>query len=141
MRHLSYYIFACSILFISCATNYEVVFQGSLAELGKMFNGKAYTQYYNEQPITPKDGFNKFKTTLDCFHLHDLTDKPPISMAIHQPFSTYVIEFKNNNKFNTFRFDTHYPLKAEDNDIYASIEQYIFEQFGIKNLFKFKKRT
>jgi hypothetical protein len=60
-------------------------------------------------------------------------------LAEHQPFWTYIIEFKKHNQFNTFKFDSYYPYEGEINEKYAAIEKLIFEEFEIKQYFKFPK--
>jgi hypothetical protein len=113
-------------------------FQGKLIEYGKLFNGKTYKNFYADDDIIPKDGFKVFKQKLDSLNLFDLKDKPYIDIVEHEPFSTYVIEIKNKGVFNTFRFDTYYPNKTEQLNQYTAIEKLIFDQFGIKKLFKLK---
>ena len=113
-------------------------FQGKLIEYGKLFNGKNYRDFIKDTDIIPKDGFKVFKQKLDNLNLLNLKDKTFIDIIQHEPFSTYVIEIKNMGVFNTFRFDTSYPNKTDQKDLYSEIETFIFEQFEIKKLFKFK---
>lgn len=114
-------------------------FKGRLIEYGKLFDGKKYKDFFKDSDVSPKDGFPFFKQKLDSLKLLELKDKAYIDIVGHEPFSTYVIEIKNQGAFNTFRFDTYYPKGTDDKDAYAKIEQFIFEQFDIKKRFKFKK--
>lgn len=113
-------------------------FQGKLAEYGRLFNGKTYKDFYKNRDIIPKAGFVMFKQKLDSLNLLDLKDKPNIEIVEHEPFSTYVIEIKENGVLNTFRFDTYYPNKTDERDTYSKIENLFFEQFEIRKWFKFK---
>lgn len=113
-------------------------FQGRLIEYGKLFDGKNYKDIYRDIDVLPKDGFAIFKLRLDSLNLLKLKDKAHIDIVEHEPFSTYVIEIKNKDVFNTFRFDTYYPKTTDDKDVYSKIEKLIFEQFEIRNRFKFK---
>lgn len=60
-------------------------------------------------------------------------------LPLHQPFSSYTVEIKTHNKFNSFRFDTYYPYKGKIDEKYEAIERLIFEEFNIQQYFKFKK--
>jgi hypothetical protein len=113
-------------------------FQGKLIEYGKLFDGSKYKDFFRDSEVYPKDGFAIFKQRLDSLNLLQLKDKAFIDIVEHEPFSTYVIEIKNKGVFNTFRFDTYYPRKTDDNDVYSKIELFIFEQFDIRKRFKFK---
>jgi hypothetical protein len=113
-------------------------YKGKLIEFGKTFNGKTYIEYYKCSDIEPKDGFAMFRQLLDSLNLLTTRNKTGIDIVHHKPFSTYVVEVKEKGAFNTFRFDTYYPNKTEDADVYTKIEQLIFEQFDLKKMFKFK---
>ncbi len=115
-------------------------YTGYLTEIGVLINGKKSTQYYKQIKITPKSGFEVFRNKADSINFLDLaTQSELLPTPLHQPFSTYVIEFKNHNQFNTFQFDSYYPYKGKINDQYAAIEKLVFEEFEIKQYFKFPK--
>jgi hypothetical protein len=115
-------------------------FQGYLMEVGILDLGKKYKQYYRQIKITPKSGFKAFKNKIDSLNLLNLSTQIDLSeLPLHQPFSTYVVEFKNQNEFNTFKFGTYYPYKGQINKKYEAIEKLIFEEFDIKQYFKFTK--
>ena len=124
---------------ISISKDSADTYKGKLIEFGKKFNGKTYNDYFVSSDIKPKDGFEMFRKRLDSLNLLKTTNKTEIDIVHHEPFSTYVVEIKDKDAFNTFRFDTYYPNKTEDSDIYTKIEQLIFEQFGLKKMFKFKR--
>jgi hypothetical protein len=117
-------------------------FKGYLAEIGELINGKKTRQFFRQIQIIPKSGFELFKNKIDTINLLSLTTQPELlPLPLHQPFSTYVIEIKDHNKFNNFQFDTYYPNKAETeiNEKYAAIQKLIFDEFDLKQYFKFKE--
>ncbi len=115
-------------------------YTGYLTEIGVLINGKKSTQYYRQIKIEPKSGFEVFRTRVDSINLLNLsTQLELLPTPSHQPFSTYVVEFKNHNEFNTFQFDSYYPYKGKINEKYAAIEKLVFEEFEIKQYFKFPK--
>lgn len=113
-------------------------YHGTLIEFGKTFNGKTYADYYRSSDIEPKDGFAMFRQYLDSLNLLTIVYKKDIEIVHDEPFSTYVVEIKDKGSFNTFRFETYYPNKTENADIYTKIEKLIFEQFELRKMFKFK---
>ena len=77
---------------------------------------------------------------MDSIDLLNLSTQPELlPLPLHQPFSTYVVEVKDHNKFNSFQFETYYPYKGELNKKYAAIEKLIFDELEIKKYFKFQK--
>ena len=115
-------------------------YTGYLTEIGVLINGKKSTQYYRQIKIEPKSGFEVFKNKVDSINLLNLsTQLELLPTPLHQPFSTYVVEFKNHNEFNTFQFDSYYPHKGKINEKYAAIEKLVFDEFEIKQYFKFPK--
>lgn len=124
---------------ISISKDSAEAYKGNLIQYGKVFNGKRYTDYYSSSEIKPKDGFAIFRKRLDSLNLLTTKNKEDIEIVHHEPFSTYVVEIKDKNSFNTFRFDTGYPHQSNDANVYAKIEQLIFEQFDLRNMFKFEK--
>ncbi|MDP4214074.1 MAG: hypothetical protein Q8926_15770, partial [Bacteroidota bacterium] len=116
-------------------------FRGYLTEMGNLVRGKNSKQeYYRQIEIRPRSGFKVFKNKIDRLNLLNLsTPIDLIQLPLHQPFSTYVVEFKNHNEFNCFRFDTYYPYNGEINEKYAAVEKLIFDEFNLKQYFKFRK--
>lgn len=115
-------------------------FQGYLIEVGILTKGEKTKQYYRQIKIKPKSGFEKLKQKIDSLNLLTLSTEPDLTeLPLHQPFSSYVVEIKNHNEFNSFKFDTYYPYKGEINEKYEAIETLIFEEFDIKEYFKFPK--
>jgi hypothetical protein len=114
-------------------------FQGYLTEVGILTKGKnSKTEYYRQIKIKPRSGFKAFRNKIDSLNLLNLSTQTDMNeLPLHQPFSIYVVEFKNNNKFNTFRFDTYFPYQGKINEKYAVIEKVIFDEFDMKQYFKF----
>ena len=115
-------------------------FRGYFTEVGLLTKGKKTKQYYRQIEIEPKSGFDRFKNKTDSLTLLTLTNEKDLDeLPLHQPFSSYTVEIKTNQKFNSFRFDTYYPYKGKINEKYEAIEHLIFEEFDIPQYFKFKK--
>ncbi len=115
-------------------------FRGYFTEVGLLTNNKKTKQYYSQIKIEPKSGFDKFKNKIDSLNLLELTNEKDLDeLPLHQPFSSYTVEIKTHNKFNSFRFDTYYPSKGKIDGKYEAIEHLIFEEFDIPQYFKFKE--
>lgn len=115
-------------------------FSGYFTEIGFLMKDKKTKSYYRQFEIEPKSGFEEFKNKIDSLNLLDLKDEKVLDeLPFHQPFSSYTVEIKTNNKFNSFRFDTYYPAKGKIEEKYEVIERLIFEEFDIPHYFKFKK--
>ena len=112
--------------------------QGQCVEVGKLVNGKTHKDFYKQIKIIPKDGFQSFKHRLDSLNLFTLNNQSNFDIVVDQPFSTYVVEIKEKQLYNTFKFDTYYPTKTDQKDKYSEIEKLIFDQFDIKKYFKFE---
>ena len=111
-------------------------FEGKLTEIGKIYNGRNSKNYYNEFKVIPKCGFLEFKKKLDKLNLMSMTDQRNFGIVFDMPFSTYVVEIKQKDSFNTFKFDTYYPNKGGAEDSYLKIENLLFEEFDIRKYFK-----
>lgn len=115
-------------------------FSGYFTEIGFLTKDKKPKQYYRQIKIEPKSGFDEFKNKIDSLNLLDLKNEKDLDeLPLHQPFSSYTVEIKTHNKFNSFRFDTYYPYKGKIDKKYEAIERLIFEEFNIPLYFKFKK--
>jgi len=88
-------------------------YRGYFTEIGLLTKGKKLKQYYRQIDIEPKNGFEKFKNKVDSLSLMDLTKGNDLDeLPLHQPFSSYTVEFKNSRTFNSFKFYTYYPYKG-----------------------------
>jgi hypothetical protein len=102
---------------------------GSLTKKGILKSKDEY--FYNEREIIPKSEFDHFFKTIDSLGLINYSSQDLFNYGFsHQPFSLYVIEIKNGNKYNQFQFRTHFPNRAKKvNDKYELIENLIFDEF------------
>ena len=117
-------------------------YTATLIEIGKKVNGKKYSNYYNEIKITPASGFENFRMRLDSLKIQTMSSQPCcIDIPYDSPFSTYVIEIKTKHLYNSFRFDTNYPLKSEKIDIYTAIQKNLFDEFNLHKYFKFEQNS
>jgi hypothetical protein len=123
---------------ISISKDLDGNYQGQFVEVGKLVSGKTYKDYFREIKIAPKDGFELFKEKLDSLNLFVLNNQTNFGIAFDQPFSYYVVEIKEKQLYNMFKFETYYPNKIQQKDKYAEIEKLIFDQFDIRKYFKFK---
>ena len=115
-------------------------FRGYFTEVGLLTKGKKTKKYYRQIKVEPKSGFDEFKNKIDSLNLLGLTNEKDLDeLPLHQPFSSYTVEIKTYNKFNSFRFDTYYPYKGKIDEKYEAIEHLIFKEFDILQYFKFKK--
>jgi hypothetical protein len=124
---------------ISISEDSSEGFQGYLTELGTLEKGKKTIQYYRQIKIEPKSGFEVFKNKIDSLNLLKMSTQIFLDqLPLHQPFSAYVVEFKYRNEFNSFLFDTYYPYSGEINKKYSDLEKLIFEEFDVKQYYKFQ---
>ena len=112
-------------------------FQGNLVEFGSTYNGKKFRPYYNEIAVVPKNGFDTFIEKLDSLNLFEMTNRENRPIVLHEPISTFVVEIKEKNKFNTFRFDLDYGQKILGANKYEQIVQLINDEFDFEKYSKF----
>lgn len=117
-----------------------VGFQGKLIEIGYTSTKKNNrSKFYNELDIKPKSGFENFFKKLETLGVNQIkTQSNNFQIALHQPFSLYIIESKNYETYNQFRFYSNFPNENEKEDIYTSIEKLIFNEFPL--FFHFEKK-
>ncbi|MEO8116623.1 MAG: hypothetical protein ABI653_03170 [Bacteroidota bacterium] len=114
-------------------------FLGNLVEFGSTYNRK-YKSYYNKIDVVPKSGFDTFKQKLDSLNLFEMTNRESIPIVLHEPISTFVVEIKEKNKFNTFRFDLDYGQKILGKNKYEQIVKLINDEFDLEKYSKFIKK-
>lgn len=110
-----------------------------LTEIGNLRKGKKFNQYFNQIEIEPKSGFKEFKNKIDRLNLTSISSQELLPLKGHEPISTYAIEVTINKQFNSFKFDSRYPDNSPFEEKYAAIEKLIFDEFNIKQYFKFPK--
>ena len=105
-------------------------YQGKLTEIGYTNKKKKKSTFFNEEDIEPKCGFEKFFQKLDSLNIEKGISQKDFEFVLHEPFSIYIVEYKNEKSYNQFDFKTHYPLSENGNNIYLSIEKLIFDEFS-----------
>ncbi len=127
------------VISISKTTSGE--FSGYFAEIGILIKGKKRKPYYRQIEIEPKNGFDEFKQKIDSLKLQEMTSAAHLNeLPLHQPFSSYTVEFKEDKKCNSFKFETYYPYSNSTiTSKYEAIEKLIFDEFNIRQYFKFQK--
>ncbi len=125
---------------ISISKDSSEDFQGYIIEIGELYIGKKTKQYYLQKQIIPTSGFSEFKKKIDTLNLLSMTTQSKLlDLPFDRAFSTYVVEIKEKQQFNSFQFDTFYPYMGTINEKYEAIEKLVFEEFSIKEYFKFRK--
>ncbi len=113
-------------------------YQGKLLEIeSKMVgkNKKVRTTFTQVQIVVSRSGFEKFIKKVDSLNLLDVSDQKQenFSVALHQPYSLYVIEVKSHGKTHQFRFNTYFPASKEKvENKYEEIQDLIFREFDFK---------
>lgn len=106
--------------------------QSNLIEIGTLSVGKNSKDHYKLRNLSPKsgvDGFLSKARKLDLMSFSDQED--PLPIALHQPISLYVVEIKDGDKFNSFRFNTYFPDTTSTNTKFDEIEDLILSEFDI----------
>ena len=94
-----------------------------------MSKKKKKTLFYNEEEIEPKCGFEEFFKKLDSLKLGKLNTQNDFQFILHQPYSIYIVEYKENNTYNQFKFYTDFPSENNNKNNYSSIEELVFNEF------------
>ncbi len=110
--------------------------QSYFTELGVLFK----KQFFKEKrvslntniPIEPQSGIDAFFKKVDSLKLVDYEDQETFYFPMHKPFSLYVIEIKNGDKYNQFRFNSYFPYSVEDTTKYGKLELFILNEFKFK---------
>jgi hypothetical protein len=111
-------------------------YQGKLLEIESNSVGKNKIDrtVFKQTDIIPRNGFQKFMLKVDSLNLMNVNDQDPNSfqVALHQPFSLYVVEIKSHGKIHQFRFNTYFPAKEKVENKYEEIQNLIFQEFDFK---------
>lgn len=111
--------------------------QGKLFEIGFLDKKSLFSTkeeyFFKEKNVLPKSGFKEFILKIEALKLEDYSDQENFEMLLdHEPFSLYVVEFKNDQKYNQFIFRTHFPIEDfSDDDKFKSLEKLLFDEFKI----------
>ena len=114
----------------------DLGYEGKFLEIQSNPTGKKKKDRttFRQINITPKSGFEKFLFKVDSLNLMDAKDQDQknFPIALHEPFSLYVIEIKSHGKTHQFRFNTYFPSKEKVEDRYEQIQNLIFQEFDFK---------
>jgi len=83
-----------------------------------------------EREINLKSDFKEFKQKIDSLKLFEIINQNNFEYVLnHEPFSLYVIEIKEKDKYHQFTFKTHFPNDFPIKDEYTAIENLLMEEF------------
>lgn len=117
---------------LSISTDSILGDQGRIVEiwqLGRSKKGQVKVRYV-ERPIIPRSGFQRFKQKVDSLNIISITSQDAFDLPFDRPFSLYAIEVKQNEKYNQFNFNSHFPdttNKVERQ--YEQIQELILQEF------------
>jgi hypothetical protein len=108
--------------------------QCQIVEIGKLDKKRLFRtksrEFYYQRETTPTSGYASFFNMIDSLSLIKLTSQDSFAFAMHTPFSHYVIEIKQNDSYNLFKFNTHFPDTSwQVENKYQVIENLIFNEF------------
>lgn len=113
-------------------------YQGKLVEFGTLDKKGIFSttekHFFTSKDVEPKSGFEKFKFSIDSLKISEIKNQENFDVLLdHQPFSLYIVEFKEVSEYSQFVFRTYFPNEdfSKDN-IYKSLEKFIFDEFNIK---------
>jgi hypothetical protein len=112
-------------------------YQGILIEYGDLYKKRLVRKGYRknksvfkEIKITPKNGFENFIKSIDSLKIMTREKQIEFSIVPHEPFSFYVVEYKNNKDYNQFIFTTDFPIHYKENTSeYEDIQNLVFKEF------------
>jgi hypothetical protein len=111
-------------------------YHGMLLEIQSNVEGKNKKDNtrFKQMNIVPVHGFEKFIQEVDSLNLMAVKNQRPESLqiALHQPFSLYVIEIKSHGKTHQFRFNTYFPDKRKVENKYEEIQSLTLREFDFK---------
>ncbi|KXX71166.1 hypothetical protein [Flammeovirga sp. SJP92] len=91
-----------------------------IQEIGTVHKRKKSKQIYNRYEAKPNSGYDTFLSTIDSLNLFDYKSQDTFEHVLdHNPFSVYMIEVKDKDRYNFFEFNTYWPYKE-----YAIEKQY-----------------
>ncbi len=102
-----------------------------LTEIGKLTAGYKSKNFYTYNKMIPKSGVDGFIAKIDSLKLSSFESQPDsdVSIALHNPFSLYVVELKENGKYHCFRFITNFPNKENVISKYTALQNLIASEF------------
>ncbi len=108
----------------------DIIKEGDIKYIGTLFYEKNNKSVGTFQSIQlDRERASKTIDKLKEMNLFSYEFRDTIPLALHTPFSTYVIEIKNGKQYHSFRFATHYPTKTPLTTKYEKLEKDFFEFF------------
>lgn len=112
-------------------------YSGTLTEYGEHYSKYIFRKgyrptksFYRENSIKPKNGFENLFANLSLLELLTLEDREEVEIVPHEPFSIFVIEYKDKDDYNQFRFYSSNNLREEyAKDKYDKIKTLIIKEF------------
>ncbi|MBK0384541.1 hypothetical protein I5M32_16390 [Pedobacter sp. SD-b] len=102
---------------------------GNEATLLEVFSYKKGKSKLSQTKLFPKSGFDNFKIKIDSLNLMNQKDQETFESALHRPVTLFVVEIKENGKYNQFRFNTFFPDTAKTSEQYEKLQKLIFKEF------------
>ncbi len=113
------------ILTVSIDSNF-----GNEATLVEIFSLKKSRVKIIQSKLYPKSGFASFKSKIDSLNLFIQKDQKDFEVILHKPFSLFVIEVKEIEKYNQFKFNTYFPDTTQTSREYEKLQKIIFQEFN-----------
>ncbi|WP_457287838.1 hypothetical protein [Pedobacter sp. UYP24] len=103
---------------------------GNQATLLEVFGLKKGKVKVAQSMLYPKSGFAVFRSKIDSLKLFGQKDQESLEIPLHQPFTLFVVEVKENEKYNQFRFNTYNPYPKNASEEYERLQKLIFDEFN-----------
>lgn len=105
-------------------------YQGNLLEIFSLPAKKHQPQYkFIQRTLTPKSGFKRFIEKIDSMNLSSVKNQENFNIGLHQPFSLYVIELKQKDRYTHFKFNAYLSKSERVEPRYEQIVNLIFQEF------------
>lgn len=115
--------------------SFDSIFENQcyFAEFGVLFRNQLFKEkriFINTNiPTKPRSGIDVFFEKIDSLNLFTYKNQETFYYPMHKPFSLYVVEVKDGNKYNQFRFNSYFPYSVEDSTQYGRLELLILDEF------------
>lgn len=122
---------------ITISTDTIGTYSGILTEFGEHYRKNIFRKgyrptngFYRKNSIKPKNGFESFFANLNMLEPLTLDDREEVEIVPHEPFSIFVIEYKNKDDYNQFKFySSNYYNNENTQDKYDKIKSLIINEF------------
>jgi len=122
---------------ITVSVDSDSTYNGTLIEFGKHYRKnilkKGYSPskvFYRKNSIEPINGFENFFAYLSELELISLKDRDEVEILPHEPVALLVIEYKDRDDYNQFRFHfTYRDIEEDTRDEYDKIRYFLIDEF------------